>query len=298
MKRLFAAIGLGLILFPSLAFADNSSSADPGQAGGGGTAPADICVQEIHRNMHREQFLYETVLFGLRPSADEPAGAMRLDEDGTLWIKNSDQQWTTDDQDPIGDDAMDSRTLQDPLAGGTSSQNSTATHLGIFETQRASTSDLIPPLLQSMRAFKCRLAAVCESVNISLKTPKNGESTVDEVAVPGCEPLPFTPYPGCQLSQSSDAGATATAFDADTLLSYCRPVAAKFVAYEEAQMRFLAHYDGAHRSLRQLGGFLEPLLEAVKFPLLNPLRQAVTFLSQWANVPCFLSYCADTNANP
>jgi|GEM_PF-2469802 len=298
--RSFAILtGLIVLAVPAthLVAASNSSS--------GGPTPDYLCAQDVNAALERERFLYESVLFGRGKAKDDPPGSTRVDADGVKWIKKSSIQsgngetygtgWVSDGYDTIDDQEMDEKTYRDPVPQGNSASSNAGK--GIFQTQKASTSELIPPLLQSMRAFKCRLAAVCRSVELSLGTPADwdpseAQELVDDVE--GCEPLPFKLMTSCQF-QTSDGqnAANATPLLEAIARNYCEPLVERTIAYQEAQLKFLVHEDGANRSIRQLAGYLDPLLEAVRFPLLTPLRQSSTFLNQFSRVPCFLSYCVE-----
>lgn len=290
MKRLIAAIGLLLFLLPQSISAtdDPAASISPG---------ATTCVQDIDKTLNRERFLYESVLFGVRPASEERGGATRVDSEGTEWIKNDKGKWVSDGRDAMTDDEMDRKTASDPLRdiaaereqGITSgaTEETPAIRHGILESQQALTSDLLPPILQSFRAFQCRAAAACEGIG---RVAASGEASTEtmQITIPGCETLPVKPVQSCRPSPLINDWN-----DLSVIRAHCDPVMRTMVRYQEAQLAFLTHEDAAHRTLRQFAGYLEPMLQRLRFPFVSPLRQVADFLNRWSHVPCFLPYCAE-----
>ena len=287
MKRLLASIGLCSFLF-SLTGIASAQGTSVSSAAPTLTGQAEACGKDINKAMNKEKFIYEGMLFGVSEAEAEEQGATRVDRSGNTWIKVSDGVWANGNEFGNNDD-MDANTAQDLLG------NIPAIHLGIMETQKANTSDLLPPLLQSFRAFQCRIESICGLVEQSISKKKSQTDPV-KVHLPGCKEITFEPLLSCQLAAEDAPGKTAaypTISDEAFIRSYCSPVAQKMIDYHESQLSYLAHYDAAHRSIRQLAGYLDPLIDALSFPLLTPLRQIATFFSNWSRVPCFLSYCAN-----
>lgn len=297
LSRSTAALLLLLLPLQIAAADDSSSSSDDT------STPVQQCEGAINDAFSRERFLYQTMLFGLKKASDEPTGAIRVADDGSVWIKTGADQWANDPT-TISNDKMDEQTVKDPLASSSSSSNSSdPSHPGIFESQKATTSDLIPPLLQSFRAYQCRLAAVCEAARKALSTPASDQSSSDEsssdesssdesssdantISIPGCEDIDVAPLTSCQPTPLF------TLTDTATLNTYCAPLLTKLTTYDESQLLYLIHYDAASRSLRQFAGYLEPFLRLVHFPIQTPVRQASQFLQNWSRIPCFEPYCS------
>ncbi len=293
MKRFaLPLIGVGLLGFvlmrsaaplqATVATNTSSSSSSSSQDAG------DKCTADIDKALRRERFLFETMLLGNRHAAEEGPRATRVDEDGNTWIKNTDGKWVTSGKDTITDEEMDGKTAKDPLAKTEDvDPKDAAIRPGILETQKALTSDLIPPVLQGFRAFQCRLESLCAGVDQSANTPASSASSSSmSVIIPGCQPVEEKLIASCQPS------AIFTINDTVAARTYCRPVMKELTSYEESQLLFLTHEDAAQRTLRQFAGFLEPLLVKLRFPFLSPLQQVSNFIGEWSSVSCFLPYCA------
>ncbi len=261
----------------------SSSSSSPQSA-------AEQCTNDIAKGLAKERFLFDTMLFGNRHAAEEKAGATRVDEVGDTWIKNTEGKWVTNGKDAVSDDDMDKQTATDPLMkANTIDPQNPSVRPGILDTQKALTSDLIPPILQGFRAFQCRLESFCEGVTQTVDTPVgskgNGSDSID-VTIPGCVPEAEKVIKTCQPSPIFSVS------DVVAARTFCAPVIKKLTTYEEAQLLYLTHEDAAQRTLRQFAGFLEPLLVKLRFPFLSPLRQVSNFIGEWRSVSCFLPYCA------
>lgn len=281
MKRFLSLSSAFLILqllLPSLAAGASSSSGIDGLPDAAGQ-----CRRQVNVFLQRERSLFDMRLFGVKLAQDEPEGATRMAVDGTLFLKTGKSTWASGTQ-MMSDEEMDRNTVRDPLPlAGQIPQN--PPYPGLLETQRALTSDLLPPLLQNFRAFQCRMASICEAAFLALRGG-NGDGATVKIAVPGCREMELPTMNLCAPNPMF------TYLDPVTLRSYCSPVAADLTRFEESQLRFLAHEDAAQRTLRQFAGYLEPFLNLVRFPFLQPLRQVASFLGQWSDVPCFLSHCA------
>ncbi|MDD4319596.1 MAG: hypothetical protein PHW10_04720 [Candidatus Peribacteraceae bacterium] len=249
------------------------------------------CATEINRALNKERFLFESALFGIRPAREERTGASRVDWKGNIWIKTESNSWATSGG-PDGDitksnGEMDEETAPDPLAPDTGIDPSEG-RTGILQTQRALTSDIIPPLLQSFRAFQCRALTVCEAADKATGSPKKDGDSASQSSLQaiGCRPMDPAPLPLCRPTP------VWTFVDTVAMRSYCAPVAEELIRYEESLLGYLAHEDAAHRSLRQFGGNFEPILRMLDFSFLTPLDQASQFLGRFSRLPCFLPYCA------
>ena len=248
---------------------------------------------QINRALNRERFLFESVLLGVHPAKDEPGGATRVTAMGTTWLKAAENLWVSAGREPITDEEMDILTArisalpppeeeeeeeeeEEPVASA-----------GLLESQQALTSDILPGVLQAFRGFQCRTESVCAAARKAI----NREEFGDGVLLPGCQPWAVEELNACKPNPLMN-GLLDTISLYGAVQHFCDPAAEELVRYEESQLLFLAHYDGAHRTLRQFAGYLEPFLDSVRFPFVTPLRQIADFLQEWSLSPCFLPYCA------
>lgn len=259
MKK-FSAIGHVLLamtamLSPAMMHAQNVS---------------ESCLQKTYDMMARDEREYRSVLFGQKASEDLPEGSVRFDEDGNTWMKTGKNSWKSLDEGFEGttwsDRLMDERADLDERRG-------------IFETRAASTSDLIPPLLQSMRALQCKLQAICD---LSLKSQKLKEDETDPLTIKpdGCIEFEMEPMMECRTNTTVDLSP-----------SNCLDAVDAILEREEKLLQTVVAYDAAYRSLSQFAGIFEGFLNDFRFPLIEPIWQMVRALGSLDNMPCFNGQC-------
>jgi len=234
-----------------------------------------------HRGMSKELRLYRSYLFGKRNAEDAKVNDVRYDEDGWAWLKtdtrgtpwinshpdNQGLEWSNDTMDE-NDEHTDSIPIK-----------------GIFETKRVLTSELIPYLLQSIRAFECRLDTLCRVAILSVS--KSGE---DPVELPGglqelgCIRFEdLESYPECHLEYP--------VIDEADAATYCTAMADQLLRREVELLKLAVEYDAGYRSLLQFAGNFDIFLREMRWPLAGTLRQAVQLIGQLERIPCFLSSC-------
>jgi hypothetical protein len=295
MKRL--ALTLGLLLLVPQGMTDAASSASA--AAGSGLLPAEQCLKDTDLSLAQQQRVERQNLFGRLDAAREPVGNTRYDRDGTPWIKTAAGTWRTDTEGYTGttwsDAQMNRMTewegMNEEAAGDPSPR------AGIFETKRALTSELIPPILQAERAFQCRVAAVCQALRDARDGAKPGADGLLTVNVTGCMPLKMRALQTCNFfgPEKDDPNAplpqSAAVFDDSVALSDCDANADQMLARERELLKMAVSYDAAYRSLLQFSGNFDRYLGEFKGDLLGPIEQAMPLLSQLSRIPCFLSQC-------
>ncbi|MCA9370448.1 MAG: hypothetical protein KC680_00620 [Candidatus Peregrinibacteria bacterium] len=240
---------------------------------------ADSCRQRTNQEIAREHRLYRAYLFGKHNAKDAAINDVRYDIDGWAWIKTADTNTPWRNSHPDNQSLRWSNTVmdtQDEHAG-------ILPIVGIFETKRVSTSELIPYLLQTIRAFECRLDALCEIARIS--EPKSGDDPVDieKIQPRGCIAYEdLQTWPECHLSTVTE--------QADTR-SYCDEIANQLVRREIELMKLVVEYDAGYRSLLQFAGNFDIFLGELRWPLAGTVRQAAELIGQLGRIPCFLSSC-------
>lgn len=238
------------------------------------------CLTEIFANLARQQRFHRLVLFGQSPSALAGENAMRYDRDGDPWMKHG-GMWKTlakgKEASPLSDAAMDSALESDPFW-------SSPIRRGILETRTHLTSELLPDLLQSLRALRCRVRSVClaERRSESPEDPTIGSS------VDGCLPFAgfeFLPFPSCRFTgQSGNLQAT-------EVRGICDSSAATIIQRETHMLELLVSYDSATRTLLQFSGPFERFATSFSLRVFTPLRQVASLLQYLTRTPCFLSRC-------
>ncbi|OGJ55587.1 hypothetical protein A3D88_00640 [Candidatus Peribacteria bacterium RIFCSPHIGHO2_02_FULL_52_16] len=277
MKRiLLILIGIALLLQPALVRAAAQT-------------PSGACLQAVNKELSREQRIYRTMLFGFTKAADAPLGDRRYDKEGNAWIKMRKNSWRSQTKGFGGatwsDAQMDLMVERDFMAA-------TPVRRGIFETKKALTSELIPPLLQSFRAFRCRVEAVCKAVSLSIPQSGSTEGKILKVETPGCMDFAMSPVEACMLGAEKDADGTfAHKGDEAVARTYCTHVGQQLLERESDVLKLAVSYDAAYRSLLQFAGHFDLFLEEFRTSISTPIRQAVSLLGQLQQIPCFISQC-------
>lgn len=246
-------------------------------------ASTDDCRDRINRELAREQRLYRVYLFGKKKAKDAEIGNVRYDRDGWAWLKedNSSTPWINSHQD--NQTLRWSNTLMDEK----DEHSEIIPVKGVFETKRMMTSELIPYLLQSIRALECRAAALCEVARYSEIELADDAQDIAEIQPNGC--IKFTDlqtWTECHFVAPS----LTVASQPDTR-SYCDEVANQLIRRETAQLKLVTEYDAGYRTLLQFAGNFDIFLRELRWPLTGTLRQAVQFIGQLERIPCFLSSC-------
>jgi len=250
-------------------------------------AGAAECRERVDHEIGRELRLYRNVLFGKPRATDAPLGEVRYDIKGRAWMKTEKKdtpwinsvnlghakgwEWTNDDMDEQ-DEHADSLPL-----------------IGIFETKRTTTSELIPYLLQSIRALECRTASLCGIVRESEgKKVSSGAVNIGAIQELGCvEFTDIESFPECHLATSAMTDVTD---QADTQ-TYCNEMVQQTLQRERELLKLVVEYDAGFRSLLQFAGNFDIFLKEMQWPLNNTIRQAVELLGKLQRIPCFVSSC-------
>lgn len=228
------------------------------------------CQQETFDLIAHEKRIERSVLFGQKPAKESEIGSVRFDRKGNAWMKKDTNAWNSlaaGYQDTTWSDSfVDNQADVDPRRG-------------LFEQKRTSTSDLIPALTQTFRAYQCRLRAVCAVATLSQTDDAKGKTKID-VQPDGCIKIPMPVLKDCTNGAQATVSATSCDDAVDSVL-----------AQEQQIMVLLTSYDSAYRTLLQFQGVFEGFLSSFRFALVNPLWQTVRVIGGLTHLPCFLSQC-------
>lgn len=268
-------------------------------------SPATECRERVNLEFGKEQRYYRAIIFGKKKAEYAQIGEVRYDEEGIAWIKKSmgendgDGEWVTSHPDYANvtwyDTQMD---LMDEHAGeqwqgGTEDGGNNDRYVigqrGIFETKRMQTSELIPYLLQAIRALQCRLNTVCEQVRLSIAVNHDEEQprniTKNSMSLLACNSMEDKrTFPECHTG----AGGDTSLVDMET---YCETTAARLLQREMDLMRLSVEYDAAYRSLLQFAGGFDQILESMQWTLTGTVRYATGLINKLTQIPCFISSC-------
>ncbi len=168
------------------------------------------------------------------------------------------------------------------LTGG----HADAERKGIFETQGRLTSELVPPLVESYRALRCRSYTICAVLRESVGV-KGGEVTVRPL---GCAEQTVPRYAECYLAEPQSTF-TASQNDEDDLRKYCGQMVEDSLQFERRALQLAVAYDSGYRASAQIAGMIDWV--QVEFPgyVLKPLRDMVGLLGKLYEIPCFIGQC-------
>ena len=263
---------IGLLLLIAL-LRPGTAFAAPSKIGG------DACRAKVNFEMSRELRLYRAMLFGKQLAKHAPINDVRYDKDGMAWIKTKKDGLAWSNLDSVNGGL----TWSDSTMDANDEHKDFMPIKGIFETKRTTTSELIPYLLQSIRAFDCRLEVICSTARSSIY--KDGESPVDidDIQPLGC--INFSglkSYAECHITETRDFGDT---------LTYCNNTTQQLRTREIALLKLVVEYDAGYRSLLQFAGNLDLFLREMRWPLAGTVRQAAEIIGKLGRIPCFLSSC-------
>ncbi len=238
----------------------------------------DSCLTQVMDAMGQVDREYRSVVVGLPKAELAPVGSLRYDKQGRAWTKTDKSEWKSLTMNSDG---------QAPSAKSNGDMEYSAelpSRRGWLEVKQASTSELIPPLLQSMRALQCRVRSVCDRAAGSF-AKKTGE-TIESIQPIGCLEQKNVPViDGCTVPDRLGNG------NAETIRSQCAILQDKLVFREAQLLKLLVAYDAAQRSAMQFAGIIDTFLKEFRFPLLQPIWQAVQSFTALGRIPCFSAQC-------
>jgi len=252
-------------------------------------AESGECRQRVNTEIGRELRLYRNVLFGKPRAENAPVGEVRYDTEGWAWIKTDAESL------PWRNSVADQQGLEwsDTVMDEQDEHAESLPLVGIFETKRMTTSELIPYLLQSIRALECRAMSYCNIARASESFDKDdGAQDIGSVQLLGC--IEFTDlesFPECHLG-----GETPLLLDQADGRGYCNEMVTQTIQRERELLKLVVEYDAGFRSLLQFAGNFDIFLKEMRWPLANTVRQAVELIGKLERIPCFVSSCDSSPA--
>jgi hypothetical protein len=163
--------------------------------------------------------------------------------------------------------------------------------VGIFETPKRLTSELISPLVESYRTLQCTMENVCAIALGSLQ--KKGKETV-ESAILGCKTVTQPRYEECSLSLQDDVNKKTdelSQIDALDIQAQCARWVESSLAAERAVLKLAVSYDSGYRSMLQSAGMIEAVSAGAEAKNIRPIQSLVNILGKLHQIPCFISQC-------
>lgn len=237
------------------------------------------CRDAVNQHLAMEHRLWRAMLYGKPLAEDAKINSVRYDTDGWSWIKEDEDEWVTGHQAGLqwADATMDANDEHAdfiPIKG-------------IFETKRVLTSELVPYILQSVRALECRSQAYCVRVQNSIGQSGDDPVDLEDIQPIGC--MAFTnqeSIPQCHfavkesnLTEKTDA------------LGYCTEITNQMIRREVELVKLAVEYDAGYRTLLQFAGNFDIFLKEIRWPLAGTVRQAARLMGNLQQFPCFLASC-------
>jgi len=167
------------------------------------------------------------------------------------------------------------------LTGGFTDQE----RKGIFETKRRLTSELVSPIIESYRVYRCRSLGVCALVTDSF-LQKGGDA---DIHLLGCRSVTAPRFEQCYFgSDETRAGSPA---ELTSLVNQCQTILEQTFKTEESVLRLAVAYDAGYRSLLQMAGMMDWMLEGFPTAALKAVSSMVNLLGKLTQIPCYIGQC-------
>ena len=160
---------------------------------------------------------------------------------------------------------------------------------GIFESKGRLTSELVDPVVESYRTYRCKMASICTVLQKSFREQATMPQSID---VLGCEQETLPLYNECFFGDDGDATKQKnTVSQIARLTGECREILDQSLVSERALLRMATAYDAGYRSMLQYAGIMDWMLEHLSDAALRPIREMVNLLGKLHTIPCFIGQC-------
>lgn len=243
------------------------------------------CAGATYALMGKQQRLFRAVLYGEREPEKQRVGSVLFDKDGAAWRKTDENTWKSLAKGYQGttwtDTGMRDNWEKDEVCDD-EDEDIAATCVikprrGIYETRKALTSELMPEILLSVRAFQCRLQAICAAADL---THNVGDTEPDVVQPYGCLEMTVPAIPACR----GEINRTDYGFGA------CQQAIAAVLRHEITGLELTVSHD-SYRPYLQLAGMFEDFSDTFAKMILKPVFAATKAMLGFDKIPCFLSQC-------
>lgn len=237
----------------------------------------DSCRQQVHSQSAIEHRLFRSTIFGEPEAEQARIGHVTFSTAGDSWVKTDDNTWESLAE------GFETTSWSDAQI---ENQTAVPARQGILQTRRVATSDLVPPVVNNLRTFDCRLRTYCALVQQSAL--QSTDVTSFTIELPGC--------PRQELERIEACSPTTNAVEQNSIsdvVNYCNSVSEDILNREKRLLAMSIEYDAAYRSTLQFAGSFDQFIAQLRFPLKNTIAQVVNVLGSLQRIPCFLSSCAD-----
>ncbi len=166
-------------------------------------------------------------------------------------------------------------------------------YTGILERKGRLTSELIGPLVESYRVYRCRSYRVCAVLEASIPRSDQSDRSEVELSALGCDTqktVKAPPYPECYFA-GTNPGIQQTLSDGLALVSECNRLVEASLTMERNALKTAVAYHGGYVSGLQFAGIVQHMVNAIRVSTLLPIRQMMTALGALHQIPCFIAQC-------
>ncbi len=164
--------------------------------------------------------------------------------------------------------------------------------LGIFETKNRLTSELIEPMIESYRVYRCRTLAVCQRATASFSLD---DTEPFDLKIPGCEAQEVTRYDACYFSGTAKESSVQS--EAAGIVQKCQQLANETLEAERAILRLAVSYDTGYRALLQFAGIVDWMLQGFPTEVVKAIATMINMLGKLHQIPCFIGQCDNPNTD-
>lgn len=158
---------------------------------------------------------------------------------------------------------------------------------GILETTGRLTSELVSPLVDTYRTYRCNMLAVCATMNDSFGV-KGGNA---EIKLLGCEEQRLPRYNQCYFATGGDDIGAELQNSLLQMTQQCDALVVQTLARERAVMRLAVGYDAGYRALLQFAGMMDWMLQGFEDTTVRAVADMVNLLGKLHQIPCFIGQC-------
>ena len=182
------------------------------------------------------------------------------------------------------------------LTGGQTDEERT----GIFETKGRLTSELIEPIVESYRVYRCRTLAVCQVATASFS---NSNTEAFDLKILGCATQKVKRYNECYFAGTPGTSAGTSDGDAKLqseatgIVRNCQQLVDETLEGERAVLRLAVAYDSGYRALLQLAGMVDWMLQGFPTEVVKAISVMVNMLGKLHQIPCFIGQCDNPNTD-
>ena len=161
---------------------------------------------------------------------------------------------------------------------------------GILETKERLASELVWPIVESYRVYRCHSIAVCQAMQQSFTST---EATGFSINTLGCAPRTVSRLLSCSFQQNPALNVTGQSIA--QLTEQCGTLVQDSLNVERSILRMAISYDSGYRAALQLGGMIDWMQKDLPTSALAPLRDMVRLLGKLHEIPCFIGQCDQPN---